>query len=265
MTLDIHNWSSSAHQEVHKIIKDEIFLIVNQVDARLQNFEIQFLKEAAKFVRDFKSLTKEADESLAKHKALEFEIERLLRAVVSQDIMSIMQRVDYTTKTRRQQPRGNTKNDKIPSASKSSCIKIKEVKVEEHHRNLLLSKNKKHMSYECNIVKLAIRNDKSEVICAMWSKERLASPKPRKPRTCLRWSPTGRMFDLKRKIIDSSKLESRSDCSKVIQICLWCVNSGCSKHMTGNLKLLINFVSKFLGTVHFGNDHIAAILGYGGL
>ncbi|GJV89510.1 hypothetical protein Tco_1533448 [Tanacetum coccineum] len=49
------------------------------------------LERAAKFVRDFKSLAKEADESLAKHKALEFEIERLLRAVVSQDIMSIVQ------------------------------------------------------------------------------------------------------------------------------------------------------------------------------
>ncbi|GJU65172.1 hypothetical protein Tco_1247007 [Tanacetum coccineum] len=49
------------------------------------------LQQAAKFVRDFKSLAKEADESLAKHKALELEIERLLRAVVSQDIMSIVQ------------------------------------------------------------------------------------------------------------------------------------------------------------------------------
>ncbi|GJS99362.1 zf-CCHC domain-containing protein [Tanacetum coccineum] len=89
--LGLLNWSSSAHQEIHKIVKDEIFPIVNQVDARVQNFEIQFLKEAAKFVRDFKSLAKEADESLAKHKALELEIERLLRAVVSQDIMSIVQ------------------------------------------------------------------------------------------------------------------------------------------------------------------------------
>ncbi|GJT58963.1 hypothetical protein Tco_1002496 [Tanacetum coccineum] len=69
---------------------DEIFPIVNQVDAREQNFEIQFLKEAAKFVRDFKSLAKEADESIAKQKALELEIERLLREVVSQDIMSIV-------------------------------------------------------------------------------------------------------------------------------------------------------------------------------
>ncbi|GKB52985.1 hypothetical protein Tco_0903738, partial [Tanacetum coccineum] len=91
MTLDIHNWSSSSHQEILKIVKDEIYPIVNQVDARVQNFEIQFLKEEAKFVQDYKSLANEADESLAKHKALEFEIERLLRAVVSQDIMSIVQ------------------------------------------------------------------------------------------------------------------------------------------------------------------------------
>ncbi|GJR23339.1 hypothetical protein Tco_0971866 [Tanacetum coccineum] len=284
MTLDIHNWSSTAHQDLHKIIKDEIFPIVNQVDARVQNFKIQFLKEAAEFVRDFKSLAKEADASLDKHKALEFEIERLLRVVVSQDITSIMQNnfvvetsnlqteldrtkekletciikkekecdvlwnnwyknvryfipkvvesnalskpvtsnsapstreskvvnndkviasgmfrinptinsrvdnfvpnkhvkasvrtkpitvsnpyvitkkdvnsdsnglsstgVNNTAKTRRLQPRRNTKNDRVPSASKSSCIENKEVEVEEHHRNLLLSKNKKHMSFE---------------------------------------------------------------------------------------------------------------------
>ncbi|GJY74579.1 retrovirus-related pol polyprotein from transposon TNT 1-94 [Tanacetum coccineum] len=35
--------------------------------------------------------------------------------------------------------------------------------------------------------------------------------------------------------------------------------------MTGNLKLLTNFVEKFLGTVKFGNDQIAPILGYGDL
>nr|GFA34714.1 retrovirus-related Pol polyprotein from transposon TNT 1-94 [Tanacetum cinerariifolium] len=35
--------------------------------------------------------------------------------------------------------------------------------------------------------------------------------------------------------------------------------------MTENLKLLINFVWKFIGTVLFGNDHVAAILGFGDL
>ncbi|GKA70064.1 retrovirus-related pol polyprotein from transposon TNT 1-94 [Tanacetum coccineum] len=48
-------------------------------------------EKAAKFVRDFKSLANEANESLAMHKDLEFKIECLLRAVASQDIMSIMQ------------------------------------------------------------------------------------------------------------------------------------------------------------------------------
>ncbi|GKC05267.1 hypothetical protein Tco_0996877 [Tanacetum coccineum] len=77
--------------------------------------------------------------------------------------------VNITTKTRRPQPRSNTKNDRVPLASKSSWIKNKEVEVEEHHRNLLLSKNKKHMSSECNNVKLAIQNDKSKVVCDMCS------------------------------------------------------------------------------------------------
>nr|GEV49670.1 putative reverse transcriptase domain-containing protein [Tanacetum cinerariifolium] len=36
----------------------------------------------------------------------------------------------------------------------------------------------------------------------------------------------------------------------------------CSKHVTENRSQLINFVSKFLGTVGLGNDHIAKIMGY---
>nr|GEX21960.1 integrase, catalytic region, zinc finger, CCHC-type, peptidase aspartic, catalytic [Tanacetum cinerariifolium] len=50
---------------------------------------------------------------------------------------------------------------------------------------------------------------------------------------------------------------------QVIQLVLWIVDSGCSKHMTGNLNPLRNFVEKFVGTVHFGNDNFAAITGYG--
>nr|GFA13766.1 retrovirus-related Pol polyprotein from transposon TNT 1-94 [Tanacetum cinerariifolium] len=49
----------------------------------------------------------------------------------------------------------------------------------------------------------------------------------------------------------------------IIQLILFIVDSGCTKHMTANLKLLCNFVEKFLGTVHFGNDQFALILGYG--
>nr|GFA37942.1 integrase, catalytic region, zinc finger, CCHC-type, peptidase aspartic, catalytic [Tanacetum cinerariifolium] len=51
----------------------------------------------------------------------------------------------------------------------------------------------------------------------------------------------------------------------LVEIFLFIIDSGCSKHMTGNLKLLIDFVEKFPGTVKFGNDQIAPILGYGDL
>ncbi|GJU17588.1 retrovirus-related pol polyprotein from transposon TNT 1-94 [Tanacetum coccineum] len=61
----------------------------------------------------------------------------------------------------------------------------------------------------------------------------------------LKWKPTGRTFTI------------------VVQIVLWYLDSRCSKHMTGNRSQLMNFVSKFLGIVRFGNDQIARIIGYG--
>ncbi|GKC35433.1 integrase, catalytic region, zinc finger, CCHC-type containing protein [Tanacetum coccineum] len=50
---------------------------------------------------------------------------------------------------------------------------------------------------------------------------------------------------------------------EVVQIVLWIVDSGCSKHMTGDRSLLKNFIEKFMGTVRFGNDNFTAITGYG--
>ncbi|GJR01477.1 hypothetical protein Tco_0524461 [Tanacetum coccineum] len=379
MTLDIHNWSSSVHQEIHKIVKDEIFPIVNQVDARVQNFEIQFLKEAVKFVRDFQSLAKEADESLAKHKALEWEIEHLLRVVsnpvtsnsvptprelkviendkviatgmfrmnpfknsmeeksmpnkpikasVRTNPITISQPhvitkkgvnsdsngfsftgVDITTKTRRPQPKNNTKNDRVPYASKSSHIKNNKVEVEEHPRNLLLSKNTKHMSSECNNVKLVIQNDKSKIVCAMCKQylitanhdvcvlnyvngknsrdnkhkanvsnianqtkhmpqvkkpkkagfnERLASPKPSKPRMCLRWSPTRKLFDIKGNLIASSESNGDNACTPNPQ-------EPTFKRFPKSTFSLGRLSKYFLGIVRFGNGHVAAILGFSDL
>ncbi|GJW46129.1 integrase, catalytic region, zinc finger, CCHC-type containing protein [Tanacetum coccineum] len=49
----------------------------------------------------------------------------------------------------------------------------------------------------------------------------------------------------------------------VVQIILWYLDIGCSKHMTGDRSRLKNFVKKFIGTVRFGNDDFGAIMGYG--
>nr|GEV47499.1 integrase, catalytic region, zinc finger, CCHC-type, peptidase aspartic, catalytic [Tanacetum cinerariifolium] len=408
--LSDDNTSSVARKllnEVHKIISHEIAPIINQVDARVENFEIQFLQEAAKYVRDFKSLAKEADESLDKQKSLELEIERLLKASVSHDIMSIAQngfvdvpsdiqteldpyndtqqkvkwlqaqlrdlkgkssdshsasntldllnqkldskivelefqvvnyeceishpkttyknlfnsitsnrahaklhnliyknaklrawlfentsvlmnntsgtsvtsqvdkpkliavtpyskklhasisshsvpqprefnavkhrnviapgmfKIDpsqtsmidlvpnnqswlvHTARTKRPQPKGNSRNSRVPSPSKSSEVK-KNVTIEDHRRILLLSKNQKTMSSECNNIKLAIRNDKYEIICGCPN-----------------------LFVVRRlELFQAYDREHQAS----HQLCV-----------------------EVFGTVRFGNDHIATILGYGDL
>nr|GEZ83851.1 hypothetical protein [Tanacetum cinerariifolium] len=232
----------------------------------------------------------------------------IIKKVVNSDSNGLSSTgVDNTVKARRPQPRSNTKNDRVSSTSKSSYGKNKDVEVEEHPRNLLLSKNKKHMSSECNNVKLASQND--IVVCAMCKQclisanhdvcllnytndmnshgkkqmanvsinknqkkqkpkvkktkkvgsiERLASPKPSKPRSFLRWSPTGRLFDLKRKIIASSESESHSDCSKGDNACT-------SNPLEPTIKQFPNSTFSLAGTVRFENNHIAAILGFGEL
>ncbi|GKE40189.1 retrovirus-related pol polyprotein from transposon TNT 1-94, partial [Tanacetum coccineum] len=75
----------------------------------------------------------------------------------------------------------------------------------------------------------------------------------------LKWKPTGITFT----IVGNLWPLTRITLANVFQIVLWYLDSECSKHMTGNRSQLMNFVSKFLGTVRFENDHIAGIMGYG--
>ncbi|GKB57517.1 retrovirus-related pol polyprotein from transposon TNT 1-94 [Tanacetum coccineum] len=86
----------------------------------------------------------------------------------------------------------------------------------------------------CDVdVKHSLSNANSEILCASCNKS---------------------MFDA---VHDKCLLDF------VFQIVLWYLDSGCSKHMIGNRSQLMNFVSKFLGTVRFENDQIARIIGYG--
>ncbi|GJU95954.1 retrovirus-related pol polyprotein from transposon TNT 1-94 [Tanacetum coccineum] len=80
------------------------------------------------------------------------------------------------------------------------------------------------------------------------------------------WKPTGRHFSLFEKYPLTRIVEPTDmpiELPRVVQIVLWYLDSGCSRHMTGDRARLINFVEKFIGTVRFGNDEYAAIIGYG--
>nr|GEY67950.1 retrovirus-related Pol polyprotein from transposon TNT 1-94 [Tanacetum cinerariifolium] len=75
------------------------------------------------------------------------------------------------------------------------------------------------------------------------------------------------------KALESKNLEITKHVSAILEqnkrfraenkkVVLWYLDSGCSKYMMGNLSKLKNFMSKFLGTVRFRNDHFGAIMGY---
>nr|GEW15837.1 integrase, catalytic region, zinc finger, CCHC-type, peptidase aspartic, catalytic [Tanacetum cinerariifolium] len=64
-------------------------------------------------------------------------------------------------------------------------------------------------------------------------------------------------------IVVASFVNNACEHVHVVQIVLWYLDSGCSKHMTRDRSQLTNFVNKFLGTIKFGNDHVAKIMGYG--
>ncbi|GJW15559.1 retrovirus-related pol polyprotein from transposon TNT 1-94 [Tanacetum coccineum] len=83
------------------------------------------------------------------------------------------------------------------------------------------------------------------------------------PKTKMKWVPKVRKEDVNTSI--SPTIDNASRITNIVQLILFIVDSGCTKHMTGNLKLLCNFVEKYLGTVRFSNDQFALILGYGDL
>nr|GFB19966.1 hypothetical protein [Tanacetum cinerariifolium] len=98
--------------------------------------------------------------------------------------------------------------------------------------------------------------------------KRLATPKPSTPRSFLRWSPTGRMFDINGKIIASSEFESQSNCSKGDNACTSNPVEPTIKRFpnaTFSLAGNSNLFMKFMGTIRFENDPVAVILDFGDL
>nr|GEZ99356.1 integrase, catalytic region, zinc finger, CCHC-type, peptidase aspartic, catalytic [Tanacetum cinerariifolium] len=74
--------------------------------------------------------------------------------------------------------------------------------------------------------------------------------------------PSGYIWVFKTKMQWAPKARNENVQKRIVQLILFIVDSGYTKHMTSNLKLLCNFIEKYLGTVHFGNDQFAPILGY---
>nr|GEV37108.1 retrovirus-related Pol polyprotein from transposon TNT 1-94 [Tanacetum cinerariifolium] len=160
--------------------------------------------------------------------------------------------VKCSTSANGSKPSSNTKNNRISQPSNSNKInkvedqprsvktrknnknRVKKVKCDDHVMQTISNANFVSVSVSINNapVKNYVNDVKTGCLCAICGKCMIA--------------------------------ETHHECVQlVVQIILWYLDSGCLKHMTGNRSQLMNFVWKFLGTVRFGNDQIARIMGYG--
>nr|GEY68312.1 hypothetical protein [Tanacetum cinerariifolium] len=199
------------------------------------------------------------EKELSKSKMLSRSFEALQRNAINLEL-DLQQCVIPPTSVSRPQLKSNQMEDRVMLNNSQG----KKQEVEEHRRNVKFSKNK---------IKYAL-NDKHDM-CVLHSRNGVNSRTkmpmvvPISTREPKRTVEQCVAKPLRRTVAsESTNQKPRHTTRKLYEhfkIILFIVESGCSKHMTGNLKLLSNFVEKFLGTVKFGNDQITPILGYGDL
>ncbi|GJR82646.1 copia-type pol polyprotein [Tanacetum coccineum] len=105
--------------------------------------------------------------------------------------------------------------------------------------------------------------EKTSTVWKWWIEQQCPSGYKWVPKTKMKWVPQVRNENVQKRV--SFAIDNASRITNIVQLILFIVDSGCTKHMTGNLTLLCNFVKKNMGTVHFGNDQFDLILGYGDL
>ncbi|GJZ00954.1 hypothetical protein Tco_0518915 [Tanacetum coccineum] len=190
-----------------------------------------------------------------------------------------------TTSVSRPQLKCNQLEDRVMSNNSQG----KKQEVEDHHRNFKFSNNKtsittcndilnaktSNVNFVCVTCGKCVLNDNHDLCVLHYingvnsrTRQPMAVPiSTREPKHNVNQSvaTSSKKIVATDSTIKKSRHITRKLYEQLVEIILFIVDSGCSKHMTGNLKLLTNFVEKFLGTVKFGNDQIAPILGYGDL
>ncbi|GJT37506.1 retrovirus-related pol polyprotein from transposon TNT 1-94 [Tanacetum coccineum] len=146
-----------------------------------------------------------------------------------------------------------TKNPKV--------VPISTRKPKSHANKSVATTYKKTVTSEFTIQKsksyYRMLYEKTSKAWKWWIEQQCPSGYKWVPKTKMKWVPKVRNETVKKRV--SFAIDN------IVQLILFIVDSGCTKHMTGNLSILCNFVEKYLGTVRFGNDQFAPILGYGDL
>nr|GEV09339.1 hypothetical protein [Tanacetum cinerariifolium] len=253
------------------------------------NLEIDLQRCQEKISND-KSFKENQSKEFGKEREQYFEVQDLKAQLQDKGIViSELKKLIAKLKGKYVDNKPQLKSNPIKDSAMLNNSKGKKQEVEDQRRNVKLSKNKtsvtacndslkaktSNVNFVCATCGKCVLNDK-HYMCVLKSiakplKKTVSSKSNQKPRNitrklyervskaCSWWYPEFTPPGYKWK----PKSGKENVTPNLVEIILFFINSGCSKHMTENLKLLINFVEKFLGTVKFRNDQIIPILGYG--
>ncbi|GJS87537.1 retrovirus-related pol polyprotein from transposon TNT 1-94 [Tanacetum coccineum] len=163
--------------------------------------------------------------------------------------------VECPNSVRRQKSKDTKSKNRV---LKNTNAKISTAHVQKMSRTVSIDSNKCETTNStlCHVNKSALNtknvtavNDGSNIVCVSCGKDVFVLSHEK----CVAHYALSRNSNVERALFTTP----------VIQPVLWIVDSRCSKHMTSNLQLLRNFIEKFMRTIHFRNDHFAAITGYG--
>nr|GEY44032.1 Gag-Pol polyprotein [Tanacetum cinerariifolium] len=178
------------------------------------------------------------------------EIDKLM-ALIYLSFKKIYKPTNNNLRTSSNTSRANQDNSPRINKSTRECHKPKRVKDAAYHREKMLLCKQEETRIQLNAEQADWRDDIDDELKDQELEAHYMYMAP--------------IQEVSLNAVDSGPIFDSEPVQKLVEIVLFIVDSGCSKHMTRNLKLLINFVEKFLGTVKFGNDQIAPILDYGDL
>ncbi|GJT61102.1 retrovirus-related pol polyprotein from transposon TNT 1-94 [Tanacetum coccineum] len=152
--------------------------------------------------------------------------------------------VNTSTEASGSKPRSNTKKNRIMPAK----TKVNRVDSSISSKRVVINSNSESVCKTCNKC-LISASHKMCVVNILNSVNATPTVKIVLNKGKQIWKPKGKLSD-----------NSLNKTKQVVQVILWYLDSGCSKHMTGNRSKLKNFVEKFIGPVRFRNVSLRAII-----
>ncbi|GKD97763.1 retrovirus-related pol polyprotein from transposon TNT 1-94, partial [Tanacetum coccineum] len=134
-------------------------------------------------------------------------------------------------------------NDVHARTKKPNVVPISSRKPKSHANKSVATPNKKIVASESTIQKsksyYRMLYEKTSKAWKWWIEQQCPSGYNWVPKTKMKWVP-------KTKMTWVPKVRNKSVQKRIVQLILFIIESGCTKHMTDNLSLLCNFVEKYL-------------------